>query len=91
MWLESSYEYKIAVDLDYNEVEWIRPPYLKYGSKKYFADFYLIKQNIYLDPKNDYLIPLDTPKIEQVMIENSVTIHILNKHQLSWEYIKSIL
>jgi hypothetical protein len=90
VWLESSYEYKVAVDLDKNNVNWIRPKYLNYGTKKYFADFYLVDYDVYLDPKNDYLITMDQEKIEQVIEENNVRVYILNKHQLSWEYIKGI-
>lgn len=91
VWLESSYEYKVAKTLDENNINWIRPKYLSYGSKKYFPDFYLPVYDVYLDPKNDYLIPLDLPKINQVMMENNVTIHILTKHQLDWETIHNVL
>ena len=91
VWLESSYEYRVAVDLDSNNVSWSRPKYLKYGNKKYFADFYLVDYDVYLDPKNDYLITLDQEKIKQVCDENNVVVHILNKHQLSWEYISGLI
>jgi hypothetical protein len=91
VWLESSYEYKIATELDSNNINWTRPSYLRYGTKKYFADFYLVEYDVYLDPKNDYLISIDTEKISKVMEENNVIVHILNKHQLSWEYIQTLL
>lgn len=91
VWLESSYEYRVAVDLDAHGVKWIRPPYLPYNSKKYYADFYLIDYNIYLDPKNDYLITMDKEKIDIVMDENSVVVLILNKNQLSWKDIKCLI
>ena len=92
VWLESSYEYKVAESLDKNNIKWRRPAYLKYSdNKKYYADFYLIDYDVYLDPKNNYLIPLDTPKINQVMIENNVIIIILTKDQLNWESIYKVL
>ena len=92
VWLESSYEHTVAVDLDKNQIHWSRPAYLKYGAnRKYYADFYLNDYDVYLDPKNDYLIPLDTPKIEQVMCENKVTVLILTKDQLSWASIYKML
>lgn len=91
VWLESSYEYKVAKSLDENDINWIRPSYLPYGDKKYYADFYLIDFDVYLDPKNDYLISLDIPKINQVMKENSVKIVILDKTQLNWKEIYIVL
>lgn len=92
VWLESSYEYKVALSLDKNSIEWIRPNFLIYNnSKKYYPDFYLPKYNIYLDPKNDFLIEQDKIKIQQVMDKNNVEILILNKDQLSWNIIKQLL
>ncbi len=91
VWLESSYEYEVAKSLDENGIKWIRPPYLPYGSKKYFADFYLSDFNVYLDPKNEYLITKDKDKINQVMDENNVKIFILTKNQLSWDSIHKVL
>lgn len=95
VWLESSYEYRVAKDLDDNGIPWIRPPYMHYildgKKKKYFADFYLTEQDIYLDPKNDWIIPQDIPKINQAMIYNNVIIHILTKDQLSWASIQELL
>lgn len=91
VWLESSYEYKVAKSLDENNIIWNRPTFMKYGKKKYFADFYLKNYDVYLDPKNDYLIATDTDKIRQTMLENNVIIHILNKHQLDWESIHKLL
>jgi predicted nucleic acid-binding Zn ribbon protein len=95
VWLESSYEYRVALDLDKHNVKWSRPKYLPYVSmgknRKYFADFFLEEYNVYLDPKNDYLIPGDTIKINTVMEQTGERIIILNKNQLSWESIKIVL
>jgi hypothetical protein len=95
VWLESSYEYRVAKDLDEAEIEWTRPEYMPYvlnnQSKKYYADFYLVDQDVYLDPKNDFLITQDKSKIEAVSEQNHVKILILNKHQLSWSCIKQLI
>jgi hypothetical protein len=92
VWLESSYELKVANELDNNNIKWVRPDYLPYGrNKKYFADFYLIEHNVYLDPKNDYLIVQDANKIASVVKENKVEIIVLNKKQLTWDCIKSLM
>lgn len=95
VWLESSYEYKVAKQLDENNINWIRPKGLPYTinnkSKTYFPDFYLVDYDSYLDPKNDYLIPQDTPKINCVIEQNNVKVFILTKTQLDWETIKSLV
>lgn len=92
VWLESSYELKVARELDSNHIDWSRPSYLPYGDgKKYYADFLLTEQKIYLDPKNDYLITQDSQKINQVMLENHVVIIILDKDNLTWVKIRNML
>ncbi len=70
-------------------------PYLPYTSgdkqRKYFADFYLEDYDVYLDPKNDFLIPGDTIKINMVSEQTGKKIIILDKNQLSWDSIKIVL
>lgn len=102
--LGSSYELRLAISLDENNIVWIRPKPLKYKDpsgkiRNYFPDFYLPDYDIYLDPKNDFLINQtnpetgfkDTDKIKWVETENNVKIIILNKHQLSWNSIEALL
>ena len=95
VWLESSYEYKVAKDLDDNNIKWVRPSFLFYElknvKKKYYPDFFLEDYNVYLDPKNDYLITQDFEKIECVMKQNNVRVLVLTKFQLSWNIIHSLL
>lgn len=75
-----------------DNITWIRPKYLKYGeNKKYYADFYLVDYNVYLDPKNSFLIIKDADKIAQVQKENNVRVLILTKLQLTWDKILSAL
>lgn len=51
--LESIHEWKVANELDRNNVHWIRPKPLKLkDGRKYEPDFYLKDFNIYLDPKS---------------------------------------
>lgn len=92
VWLESSYEYKVAVELDNHHIIWNRPKGLKYilenKQRTYLPDFYLVEYNVYLDPKNEYLIIQDQQKIECVKEQNNINVIILNKTQLTW---KSIL
>jgi hypothetical protein len=97
VFLESSYEYKVALELDENNISWIRPKYIKWfdlninKDRKYYPDFYLVDYNIYLDPKNDYLITQDEEKIKQVIIQNNIIIIILDKNNLTWNNIKKII
>ena len=100
--LGSSYEVAIAEDLDKNNIKWVRSSYLIYKDNKnkehrYYPDFYLPEYNIYLDPKNDYLLNSvnknfgysDIQKIKWVEEQNNVKIIILDKDNLNWESIKN--
>jgi len=95
VYLESSYELLVAQELDKNKILWCRPKYLQYNingvEKKYYPDFYLMDYDIYLDPKNFFLIEKDTIKIELVVKQKNVRILILNKNQLSWNVIKELI
>lgn len=90
---ESNWEYELAIDLDKNKVRWNRPSPLLYfdlnnQKRRYYPDFYLIDYDLYLDPKNPYVRILDKEKIERVIEQNKIMIMILDKTQLSWDYIK---
>jgi len=66
--LESSWEVLVADKLCSRNIIWIRPSPLswvdKFGKQHlYFPDFYLPKQNLYLDPKNPYCMRLDRDKL----------------------------
>lgn len=100
----SSYEVILAKDLDSNGVLWEKPRRFKYTDNKgkehyYTADFYLPEYNIYLDPKNDYLIEhanpvlgyTDIQKIGWVQQQNNIKVIILDKNHLSWECIKEFI
>ena len=98
----STYEVAVAKTLDENHISWIKPKKLAYITKdnkkhSYIPDFYLPDYNVYLDPKNDYLIqninPVlgyrDTDKISWVMQQNNVRVIILSKTELTWDIILS--
>lgn len=59
--LDSSYEVTVAKSLDFNSVKWQRCTRFSYitpnGEQHYYTpDFYLPEYDIYLDPKNNFLI-----------------------------------
>lgn len=89
--LQSSYELDCSRILNALNIRWIRPKSLKYDNKRYFADFYLVDFDIYLDPKNDYLAKQDKQKIDCVQEQNSVKVYILTKDLLNEEYIKNLV
>ena len=94
--LDSSYELTVATELDKNNVKWSRPkPFwyvdLKKIKHRYYPDFYLSDYNVYLDPKNDYLIKNDAAKIQYVREQNNIQIIILNKDELNWKVIQKKL
>lgn len=95
VYLESSYELKLAKELDANNIKWIRPKFLYYiidnTRKRYFPDFYLIDFDIYLDPKNFYLIEKDKLKIQYVKEQNNIKLLVLNKDELTWDILYNIL
>lgn len=94
--LESSYEVETAKILDELNIEWIK---VRTGYKwddngkirRYVPDFFLPKYNIFLDPKNDYLIKKDKIKIDSAMQLNSITVIVLSKDDLNIESIKNKL
>lgn len=102
--LDSSYELEVAKELDKHNIKWERPSYFiweddNHLEHRYYPDFYLPEFNVYLDPKNDYLIYYkserfgitDVEKINKVMIQNNIRIIILNKNNLTWENIKNLI
>ena len=102
--LDSSYEVTVAKSLDCNSVKWQRCDRFQYttpnGDTHYYTpDFYLPEYDIYLDPKNNYLITnvnpalgyKDSEKITWVMQQNNIRILILDSSQLNWECIKNLI
>lgn len=70
VYLDSSWEIKVAEYLDSRNINWIRPNPIPYDlngrSRKYYPDFYLPEYDLYLDPKNPYRMSKDKEKLEQV-------------------------
>lgn len=102
--LGSSYELKLVQSLDENNIRWDVCKRFNYIDpigkvRTYTPDIYLIDFNVYLDPKNDFLINnvnpslgfSDIEKIRLVMIQNNIKIIILNKDQLEWQQIKALV
>ena len=92
--LQSKYEIALAESLDSNNIAWTRPTFFRYIDKnnierKYFPDFYLPEYDVYLDPKNDYLITKDQHKITSAASRNNIVILILNKNQLTWNAVRT--
>ncbi len=94
--LESSFEVRTAVILDSLNIEWIkvRKGYIWNDNgkiRRYIPDFYLPAHNIFLDPKNDYLITKDKRKIESAMTLNDIKVIVLSDNQISEIFIKNLL
>lgn len=93
---ESSYEVKVSEILIFLNVEWIRPSYMWYidhngNKRRYYPDFYLPEYDLYLDPKNDYLIRTDIDKIYKASEYNNIKIVILGKKFLNKAKIQKLL
>lgn len=102
--LDSSYEVTLAKSLDENNIKWTRCSRFPYitpqGELHYYTpDFYLPDYDIYLDPKNDFLIEnvnpslgyKDVDKIDWVASQNNIRIIILHKDQLDWNIIRELI
>lgn len=95
VYLESSWESIVARSLDENNINWIRPKYLKYtlDNKRhmYYPDFYLTDYGVYLDPKNKYQQIIDIPKLSAVRNEHNIKVFILNENELQWSTIHKLV
>ncbi len=89
--LQSTYEYACFEILCELGVNWIRPKALKYDGKNYFADFYLVDFEVWLDPKNDYKAKCDAEKIRKVKEQNNVKLYVLTKEQLTKQFIGAVI
>lgn len=94
--LESSYEVRVAKILDEICVEWIkvRKGFIWNDNgkiRRYIPDFYLPAYDLYLDPKNDYLILKDKLKIESAMHLNNIQVLVLNNSNINKEYLLNML
>lgn len=89
--LQSSFELKCSEVLNALGINWVRPGALKYDSKNYFADFYLVDYDIWLDPKNAYKAKMDHDKINKVIDQNQVNLYVLLEEQITEEYITSLI
>lgn len=100
----SSYEVEVAKSLDLHKIKWVQPKRVPYkdptGKLHYYTpDLYLPDYNIYLEPKNDYLINnvnpklgyKDTDKIRWAEEYNKIKVLLLNKDQLTWEAISQLI
>ena len=77
--MDSSWELDIAVWMDAHNIEWIRSRKIMFwwtdvnGKKRrYYPDFYLPFYDLYLDPKNKYLLMKDDFKLKQVIADNHI-------------------
>jgi len=95
--LESSWELKLAKDLDFNLINWNRPKRSfvwiskKQTSHKYYPDFYLPDYDCYIDPKNEFLQMQDEFKIKYVIKHHNIKLLILSEHQLSWNSVRDLI
>lgn len=67
--------------LDAQNIEWVRSKSIilwwtdeSGGKRRYHPDFYLPEYDLYLDPKNKFLIEKDRFKMNQVIKENKITL-----------------
>lgn len=73
--LSSSYELTVAQDLDKNGIRWEKPSYfiwkLNGVEHRYYPALYLPDYDVYLDPKNKYLIENINPRFGITDVEKN--------------------
>ena len=93
--LDSSFELIVAKELDKYGISWVRPKSLIWidikQKRRYFPDFYLPVFDVYLDPKNAYLIKKDRRKIQLVRKYNKVKVLVLSEKNLTWDKIQKVI
>lgn len=93
---ESSYEVDLSKILNDLNIYWTRPSFFWYkdnkgNSRRYYPDFYLPDHDLYLDPKNDYLIKTDIDKIMKVSEQNKIYVIVIGKNHINIDSIKQMV
>ena len=77
--MDSSWEVELAEWMDNEGIVWIRDKgiFFKWIDKegkvrRYHPDFYLPDYDLYLDPKNDYILEQDQYKLDYVINEYNI-------------------
>lgn len=97
IWMDSSWEVNIAKWMDEHSIKWRRDKKMNFlwtdldgKQRRYYPDFFLEEHNVYLDPKNKFLIEKDTFKITQVQKENDIKV-IFGLESNVIEFLESLL
>jgi hypothetical protein len=93
VWLDSSWELKLAKSLDACGISWERPKtYILSDGRKYTPDFCLPKFGLFVDPKAIVASRKDsTPKVGQFANEYFTRCIVINSYNLlTWEYTQSL-
>jgi hypothetical protein len=85
---ESSYEVRLSTILNELDIYWVRPSFMWYvddklQKRRYYPDFFLPQFNVYLDPKNEYLIKTDIQKIIKVSDQNKLNIVVIGDRHIN--------
>lgn len=88
--LDSNWEVLLAKRLDNLSVNWIRPSPLPWVDKdgithNYFADFYLPNYDLFIDPKNKFVMSEQKEKID-ILLDTYKNIIFLNTEKECMEY-----
>ena len=102
--LDSTFEVKLAIALDSLSIKWSKSRKFKYTkpngkTSTYTPDFYLIYYNLYLDPKNNFLIHNKNPgnnlkdvdKIAFVSCQHNISIVIIDELNIHVDFITRLL
>lgn len=102
--LGSTFELQLAMLLDELCIRWVQPKKIKYIrpdgiQSTYTADFYLPDYDIFLDPKNDFLIHninpgnkiKDIDKIAFVVEQNQITVCVIDQKNITEGFVHKLV
>jgi len=93
--LDSSFEVRVAIILDKLCINWNRPEPINWVDSEgrvhnYFADFYLVDYDIYLDPKNEYCFNVQKDKINYIN-SHYTNVYFMHEEDITESYILSLI
>jgi len=95
-WLDSTFEVKTATSLNAAGIRWVVPRHVFYkdqngAKRRYHPDIYLPDFDVYIEPKNWFLIKQGISHVEAAAEQNAIRVLILSEEFLEYSAFASEL